>query len=175
MKYHLRYFGDPVLRQHCDPVQEITEEIKQLAHFMINVFDNNKGIGLAAPQVGISIRMFVLRDYIVLPDGRWTYSSPKVFINPTIIWKGRETWKDTEGCLSFPGMQVGPIERPMHIRIEAIGLDGKHFVEDREGLNARVSLHENDHLNGVLHIDRLSPSVRKKIEPELQILKKKYS
>lgn len=174
-EYRLRYFGDPVLRQHCEPVQEITDEIKELAHFMINLSDNKDGIGLAAPQVGVPIRLFVLRDYIILPDGRWTYSAPKVFINPKIVWKSKEVWKDTEGCLSFPGLQVGPIERPMNIRIEATDLEGKLFVEDREWLNARVTLHENDHINGVLHIDRLPPTIRKRIEPELQEIKKKYS
>lgn len=174
-KWRFRYFGDPVLREHSKKIAEITEEIKELARFMIHYADNNNGIGLSAVQLGIPIRMFVLRDYIILPDGKWTVSAPKVFINPKIVWKSKETEVDTEGCMSFPHLQVGPIERPHKVKIEATDLEGNLFTEEREGLNARVSFHENDHLNGVLHIDRLPPRIRKKIEPQLQEIKKKYN
>ncbi|NGX37461.1 MAG: Peptide deformylase [Chlamydiae bacterium] len=174
-KWRLRYWGDPVLREHCQPIEEITDEIKELALFMIDYVDNNRGIGLAAPQVGVPIRLFILRDYILLPDGKWVTSEPKVFINPKIIWKSKETTIDSEGCLSFPNMTVGPIERPQEIHIEATDLDGNIFIDKREGMNARVTFHENDHLNGVLHIDRLSPRVRKKIEPQLHEIKENYS
>jgi len=170
-----RYYGDPILREHSKPVEEITEEIKELAHFMIDYADNNNGIGLSAVQVGVPIRLFVLRDYVVLPDGKWTVSAPKVFINPKIVWKSKETETDHEGCMSFPGIQVGPIERPVKLRIEATDLDGNPFVEEREEINARVSFHENDHLNGVLHIDRVPPRARKKIEADLQAIKQKYN
>ncbi len=175
MKWSLRYFGDPVLREHSKPIEEITDEIKELAHFMIDYADNNNGIGLSAVQVGVPIRLFTLRDYVILPDGKWTLSAPKVFINPKIIWKSKETELDTEGCLSFPNLQIGPIERPLKIQIEATDLEGNRFTEEREGLNARVAFHENDHLNGVLYIDRLPPRVRKDIEPKLQEIKKQYS
>ncbi|NGX59537.1 MAG: Peptide deformylase [Chlamydiae bacterium] len=175
MKWSLRYFGDPVLREHSKPIEEITDEIKELAHFMIDYADNNNGIGLSAVQVGVPIRLFTLRDYVILPDGKWTLSAPKVFINPKIIWKSKETEMDTEGCLSFPNLQLGPIERPLKIQIEATDLEGNRFTEEREGLNARVTFHENDHLNGVLYIDRLPPRVRKDIEPKLQEIKKQYS
>ena len=174
-KWRFRYYGDPVLRAHCQPIEEITDEIKELAHFMIEYADNNRGIGLAAPQVGMPIRLFILRDYVVLPDGKWTVSEPKVFINPKILWKSKEMTIDTEGCMSFPDMPVGPIERPKEIHIEATDLEGNRFVDKREGLNARVTFHENDHLNGVLHIDRLPPRVRKQIEPDLHAIKEKYS
>ncbi|NGX26616.1 MAG: Peptide deformylase [Chlamydiae bacterium] len=173
-KWHLRYFGDPVLREHSKPVEEITDEIKELAHFMIDYADNNNGIGLSAVQVGVPLRLFVLRDYVVLPDEKWTVSAPKIFINPKIIWKSKEIEVDTEGCLSIPNFKVGPIERPKKVRIEATDFDGKLFTEEREGMNARVYFHENDHLNGVLHIDRLPPGVRKEIEPQLQEIKKQY-
>lgn len=173
-KWTFRYYGDPVLREHSKKIDEVTDEIKQLARYMTYYADNNNGIGLSAVQLGIPIRLFVLRDYIILPDGTWTVSAPKVFINPKILWKSKETETDTEACMSFPDLQVGPIDRPKKVKIEAIDLDGNVFVEEREGLNARVSFHENDHLNGVLHIDRLPPKVRKKIDPDLREIKKKY-
>lgn len=174
-KWTFRYLGDPVLREHSKPIEEITDEIKELAHFMIDYADNNNGIGLSAVQVGVPIRLFVLRDYIILPDGKWSVSEPKVFINPKVLWKSKEMEEDQEGCMSVPNLQVGPIARPAKVRIEALDLDGNTFVDEREGINARVSFHENDHLNGVLHIDRLPPRVRKKIESDLQAIKKKYS
>lgn len=174
-KWQFRYFGDPILRVHSKEIKQINEEIKELAHFMIKYADTHNGIGLSAVQVGVPIRIFVLRDYIVLPDGKWTVSAPKVFINPKILWISEETGTDMEGCMSFPDLQVGPIKRPWKIKIEATDLEGNQFVEEREGLNARVTFHENDHLNGVLHIDRLPAKIRKKIDPQLQELKKKYS
>lgn len=173
-KWSFRYFGDPSLRKKCEPIEEITDEIRELAQFMIDYADNNNGIGLAAPQVGVPLRLFVIRDYLMDEEGKWRTSEPKVFINPKILSKSEEEEEDTEGCMSLPNLQVGPIDRPVKIKIEATDLEGNRFVEEREGLNARVTLHENDHLNGVLHIDRLPPAIRKKIAPQLQAIKKKY-
>jgi peptide deformylase len=173
-KWRFRYYGDPVLRQKSEPIEEITDEIKELARYMIYYADNHNGIGLSAVQLGVPIRLFVLRDYIVQPDGKWTVSPPKIYINPKIVWKSEETNIDTEGCMSVPNLNVGPIERPNELTIEATDLEGNRFIEQREGLNARVSFHENDHLNGVLQIDRLPPNVRKRIEPQLLAIKKKY-
>jgi len=173
-KYPLRVYDDPILREKSKLIEEITEEIKELARYMVEFADNNNGIGLAAVQLGVPIRMFILRNYIILPDEKWTVSAPMVFINPKIIWKSKETNSDTEGCLSIPGLPKGPVERPSLVKIEALDLEGNKFIDEREGMNARVFLHENDHLNGVLFIDRLPPKERKEIEPELQEIKKKY-
>ncbi len=173
-KWRFRYYGDPVLREHSKPVEKITEELKELALFMIDYADNHNGIGLSAVQVGVPIRLFVLRDYVVQPDGKWTVTAPKVFINPKVIWKSEELETDVEGCMSLPGLQVGPIDRPYEVHIEAMDLEGNLFIDKRDGINARVSFHENDHLNGTLHIDRLPPSVRKGIEPQLKAIKKKH-
>jgi len=175
-KWRLRYYGDPALRSKCKEIEEITDEIKQLAQFMIQYIDSHNGIGLAAPQMGVPIRLFVLRDYLIDEDGKWNISQvPKVFINPKILDKSEEVEEDMEGCMSLPGQSFGPIERPVKIKIEATDLNGKRFVEEREGINARVTFHENDHLNGVLQIDRMPPRERKQAEPVLQELKKKYS
>ena len=174
-KWRFRYYGDPILRERSAPIEEITDEIKELAAFMVDYADNNNGIGLSAIQVGVPIRLFVLRDYVVLPDGKWTHSAPKVFINPKIVAKSKKTEADLEACMSIPDFRSGPVVRPFEVTIEATDLDGNKFTDVREGLNARVSLHENDHLNGVLFIDRLAPKIKKQIESELREVKKKYS
>jgi peptide deformylase len=174
MLLQIYYYGHPILRKRCEPVKEITDEIRKLAHDMIETMDKNDGIGLAAPQVGHSIRMFVLRNYIFTDEGHWTLSEPKVYINPKLTNPSEHLIADTEGCLSLPGLRLH-VNRPEKITIEAMGLDGKIFVEELEGYNARVRMHENDHINGVLFIDRVPISVRKKIDPALKEIKKKYN
>lgn len=173
MNLQLRYYGDPILRKRSDPIETITDEIKQLAYAMIEYADTHNGIGLSACQIGHTIRMFVLRSYIETPDGKWTVSAPRVFINPKIISYSDELVADDEGCMSIPGLRV-EVVRPLKVVVEATDLDGKTFVEESEGYNARIRMHENDHLNGVLSIDRASPKIRKKIEPQLREIKKKY-
>jgi peptide deformylase len=165
-------YGHSILRKRCTPVAQITDEIRQLAQDMIETMDKSDGIGLAAPQIGRPIRMFVLRNYIHTEDGHWTLSDPKVYINPTLSSPGECMLSDTEGCLSLPGLRL-QVARPDKITIEATDLDGNVFVEEVEGYNARVRMHENDHINGVLFIDRVDVNTRKKIDPLLKALKKK--
>ncbi|MBS0604065.1 MAG: peptide deformylase [Verrucomicrobia bacterium] len=174
MLLKIYYYGHPVLRKRCEPISEITDEIRKLASDMIETMDKNDGIGLAAPQVGRSIRMFVLRNYIFTEEGHWTVSEPKVYINPKLSSPGTEMLSDTEGCLSLPGLRLHVL-RPDKITVEAMDLDGKIFVEELEGYNARVRMHENDHINGVLFVDRIDVNARKKIDPLLKEMKKKYN
>lgn len=174
MLLKIYYYGHPILRKRCEPVTEITDEIRKLAKDMIETMDKNDGAGLAAPQVGHSIRMFVLRNYVFTEDGQWRLSEPKVFINPKLSSPSEEKVTDTEGCLSIPGLRLH-VERPEKITVEAMALDGTVFVEELEGYNARVRMHENDHINGVLFTDRVDVNTRKKIEPILREIKKKYS
>lgn len=168
------YYGHPILRTKCTPIEEITDEIRKFAADMIETADKKNAVGFAAPQLGKTIRMFVLRRYIFLPDGRWSFSDPYVYINPQILEVSEETWIDEEGCMSVPGLRV-PVERPLRVKIEATDLEGNRFVHELEGLNARVVLHENDHINGVLQIDRAEPKIRKELEPKLRAIKKKYN
>lgn len=174
MLLNIHFYGDPVLRKRCEPVSEITDEIRQLAKDMIETMDKNNGAGLAAPQVGRAIRMFVLRDYIVQEDGSWTLTEPKVYINPKLSRPGQDLITDVEGCLSLPGLRLD-IDRPDRITVEALDIDGKPFTEEVEGYNARIRMHENDHINGVLFIDRIDEKTRNKIDPVLREIKKKYA
>jgi peptide deformylase len=172
MRLKIHYYGDPILRKRCEPIQEVTDEIHTLARDMIETMDKGNGCGLAASQVGHPIRMFVLRDYIV-EDGHWRQGPPRVFINPKLSHPGEEKLTDVEGCLSLPGLRLN-IDRPNKITVEAMDLDGKIFVEEIEGYNARIRMHENDHINGVLFVDRVDVNMRKKLDPILHEMKKKY-
>lgn len=169
----LRYYGDKILRVKCTAVEKITDEIRDLVSNMIETMDASKGLGIAAPQVGHPIRLFVVRNYIELPDGDLGLSEPFVYINPVISNPSAKKVSDTEGCLSIPGIRE-EVERPLTIQIEAMNLEGEIFVEELEGYNARSRMHENDHLNGVLFTDRLNLRKRKKIDSILRAIKKKY-
>jgi peptide deformylase len=171
MRLHICYYNHPVLRKHCAPIVEITDEIRQLAAAMIELMDKSDGIGLAAPQVGHPIRLFVCRNYIFGEDKTWTLSEPKVYINPKLSSPSDRLLVDTEGCLSFPKLRL-EVERPDRIVVEAMDIHGNLFREEVEGYNARVRMHENDHLNGVLFIDRIDANTRKKIDPLLREIKR---
>ena len=135
--------GDEILRKHCREVTEITDRIRQTMEDMLETMRNSSGVGTAAPQVGVMRRMFVAEP----EPGRVYY-----MINPVILEQsGSET--DNEGCLSVPGL-IGTVERPSHIRMEALDLDGVKHVYDFDGFDARVMCHENDHLDGILYIDK---------------------
>ena len=172
MKLMICLYGNPILRKKGEKITEITDEIRTLAHEMVETMDAANGIGLAAQQVGKAIRLFVLRRYIDGPDGKWTVSDPIVYINPKILAVSQETWVADEGCLSIPKIHL-PVERPLKIKIESTRLDGSHVIEEVEGMNARVILHENDHINGVLFIDRVEDQHLRDVEDQLRALKKK--
>lgn len=173
-KLKICYYGNPILRQRCNEVTEITDEIRDLAHEMIKAMDKYNGMGFAAPQGGYPLRMFVIYNHSVDDEGYVHLTTPQVFINPKILSTSEEHESMTEGCLSIPGIREHVL-RPYKITVQATDLNGKTFVETREGLDARVVLHENDHINGVLYIDRIDKSLRKKIDPILKKIKKKYS
>lgn len=167
------HYGEKLLRTKCAEVEKITPEIIQLVSDMIETMDVKNGVGIAAPQVGHSLRLFVLRNYIETEEGESDLSDPKVYINPKILSKSEDTCCEIEGCLSIPGIRE-EVQRPVSIVIEAMDLEGNLFKEELTGYNARVRMHENDHLNGVLFIDRISPVRRKKIAHFLKQLEDKY-
>lgn len=144
--------GDPVLRTVARPVDEFDGELREEISWMGQLMHDALGVGLAAPQVGISHRLFVYR---VEPD------SPIVaVINPELEWTGDDTELGEEGCLSIPGIQVD-VERPVHVRVGGLDANGDVVHIEAEGLEARVIQHEMDHLDGVLILDRTSKDERK--------------
>lgn len=142
--------GEDVLRQKALPVEHINDDIRSLAEQMFTAMQENNGIGLAAPQVGMSLRLFVVDT----GDG-----VKRVFINPQIIETSEKTSLYEEGCLSIPKVYE-KIERPEKVKVQAFDEKGTPFTLDADGLLARVIQHEYDHLDGVLFIDRGDPEFK---------------
>lgn len=145
--------GEEVLRQQAASIPEVDESIQHLAESMIDTMHQGDGVGLAAPQVGVSKRMFVCH---VRGD------EPRVFINPEIIGTSTEMVAYEEGCLSIPGVWAD-VSRPEKIEVQAMNLKGKMFKLEADGMLARVIQHENDHLRGVLFIDHLEERKRRRL------------
>ncbi len=159
MKYRVLHFGEEPLRADSKPVAEITDDIRKLVEDMFETMNEAKGVGLAAPQVGINLRLAI----IDIGD------DPLVLINPRIIKSsGKETCE--EGCLSFPGL-TEKVERAKKVFAEATDLDGSVYEIEAEGLLARAIQHELDHLDGVLFIDRISKARKLQIRHELEMIK----
>jgi len=145
-----------LLRTPAEPVAEVNDEIRQLVEDMGETMYAAEGVGLAANQIGVLKRIFVI-DLA----GEDEPSDLKVFINPEIL-EMDGTQSMAEGCLSFPGAREN-IKRAERVRVRALGLDGKPFELEATGLMAVAIQHENDHINGVLMIDKVGPVARRKI------------
>ncbi len=169
----IAYLGHPILRIKAAAVQAITPEIRELIADMVETLESSNGIGLAAPQVMEDCRIFITCVPLEDSDETVTPGTLRVFINPKITSVSVETWIYNEGCLSIPKV-YGDVERPLTIEVEATDLNGEIFNKTFTGLEARCILHENDHINGVLFIDRLDPKERKKIEKALRNVKNRY-
>jgi peptide deformylase len=154
----VRKYGDPLLRRRAAPVREITPEIRRIVTDMVETMYDEVGIGLAAPQVGISLRLMVVGDEKT-PEAR-------ALVNPIIAEQGGEVTSE-EGCLSLPGI-FAPVTRAEWVKLEAQDLDGKPVSIRARGLAARVYQHEMDHLDGVLFIDRLDPVTRDRIKRRIK-------
>ncbi|MEL7432235.1 MAG: peptide deformylase [Chlamydiota bacterium] len=173
MSLQLCFYGDPVLRKRCSPVKEITPSIKNLVQEMIETMDAYKGIGLAASQVGVLLQIFVVRKEKKMPDGSISLGDAKVYINPELFHPSKEMVTMAEGCLSLPGLTVD-VARPDSIYIRYQDLEGTVQEEKVSGFDARVLMHENDHLHGRLTIDRTTVQEKERTKPYLKDLKKKY-
>jgi peptide deformylase len=147
--------GHPSLRQTAIPVEKFDQELVSLVDNMIETMRINEGIGLAAPQVDVMKRLFVIDKKLV--NEEW---EAQAYINPEIIdASGLDTYE--EGCLSIPGIRA-EVDRPLKLLVKYQTVDGSFIEEELEGLLARVFQHEYDHLDGILFIDRI-PFIRKKM------------
>ena len=154
----VRKYGDPALRRRAKPVEAVTPEVKRIIADMVDTMYDEVGLGLAAPQVGISLRLMVVGD----DEGR----EARALINPVIAEQGGEIVAE-EGCLSIPGI-FAPVRRAEWVRLEAQDELGRPVSITGRGLRARVFQHEMDHLDGVLFIDRLDPVTRDKIKRRIR-------
>lgn len=169
MIYPVTVFGDPVLRKKAEP---ITIEFPDLKGFIQNMFDtmyNSDGVGLAAPQVGQAIRIFVL-DTIENEDDELT-GIKKAFVNPVIVEKSGDEWVMNEGCLSLPEIREDVL-RPETIRIKYQDEDLIEHEETFHGFTSRVIQHEYDHLEGVMFVDYLNPLKKRILKSKLTAISK---
>lgn len=150
----VRRYGDPVLRRRAKPIEAVTAELRRLVEDMAETMRAESGIGLAAPQVGVSVRLMVVAE----GEAR----QARALVNPAIVDRGGIVTAE-EGCLSLPGV-FAPVQRSAWVRLEAQDVDGKRVEITARGLRARVFQHELDHLDGVLFIDHLDPTTRDQIK-----------
>lgn len=149
----IREMGDELLRKTSKPLKEMTPRICQLIDDMFETMYDDNGVGLAAPQVGILKRLFV----IDCGEAETGEPRPLVFINPEILETEGEV-TDNEGCLSIPG-RFAPVPRPERVKVRALDRNMKEFTLEAEGLLARCICHENDHLDGILYVDKATGPV----------------
>ena len=154
----IELMGSRVLRQEAVPVQEVDDETRRLARDLFDTMYEAEGVGLAAPQVGISRRVLV----VDVPAAESADGARQVhaLVNPVVTRSSARTERESEGCLSIPGIEEA-VTRPVRVTVKALSPDGEPVRIDADGLLARVLQHEIDHLDGVLFIDRLSPFKRK--------------
>ncbi|WP_420154638.1 peptide deformylase [Siphonobacter sp.] len=169
-------YGDPVLRKEAIDITRDTDlDLQALVDNMFETMYKASGVGLAAPQVGMSLRLFVV-DGTPIIDGEEEDSEDfdpslvgfkKAFINPEILEEDGEEWAYEEGCLSIPGIR-SDVSRPERVKIKYYDLDWNEHIDEYDGIAARIIQHEYDHIEGILFTDHLPPLKR-------TLLKKKLS
>jgi len=150
--------GNELLRQKAEKITTIDDALREAIGRMLEALRVGKGVGLAGPQVGLMKRIFVSQV-----DG----DIPRIFINPSIIETSHDTVKIEEGCLSIPGIYADVV-RSKFVKVQAWNDRGKPFTLETSGILARVILHEYDHLEGVLFLDRLPQAKRERLEAKFE-------
>jgi peptide deformylase len=170
-------YGDAVLKKKA---QDITPDYPELQKVIQNMFDtmhNAKGVGLAAPQIGLSIRLFIVdasayaEDQEEEEEKKKLNDFRKIFINPVIVDENGKEWKFNEGCLSIPTIRED-VERKPNIRIKYLDENFKPHDEKYDGIRARVLQHEYDHIEGILFIDKINPLRKRLLKRKLTDLTK---
>jgi peptide deformylase len=156
---------DPRLKKPCEPVAEVTAEVRQLAADMLETMYDAPGIGLAAPQVGVTKRVIVMD---CIKEGT---PEPMALVNPEIIWASEDQTVYEEGCLSIPDI-YNDITRPAEVKVRWMDLDGQQQERQFAGIWATCVQHEIDHLDGKLFIDYLGPLKRQMITRKMEKLKR---
>ena len=169
MIYPIVVYGDPVLKKKARDIEQGELDVQQLSQDMFETMESAHGIGLAAPQIGKSLRMFVV-------DGRPLEEEEmqdfvKVFINPVILEENGDEWPFEEGCLSIPNIRE-EVSRNAKLKIKYFDLDWNEHIEEYDGMKARIIQHEYDHIEGILFTDHLTPFKRRMLKGKLQNISK---
>jgi peptide deformylase len=162
----LAYYPDPILLKRAEAVQRFNGPLQSLVREMFELMYEEKGVGLAAPQIFWSQRLFIVNI-----QGREKPQEERIYINPEILRSEGEVVEE-EGCLSIPGIRAN-VARAAKVQVRAQDLQGKWFEEEADGLKARVIQHELDHLDGILFIQRLGFSEKLRIKSALKQLAEK--
>lgn len=170
-------YGDPILRKKTEDIDQNYPELDQLISNMYETMYKAYGIGLAAPQIGLNIRLFIIDASPLAEDEEYEpikdelLDCKKVFINPRIIERSGEPWKFNEGCLSIPDIRED-VSRPEIIKIEYFDQDWNKKIETFGDIRARIIQHEYDHIEGILFTDHLSPLKKKLVKGKLNNISK---
>ncbi len=164
-------YGSPVLRKVTKDIDEDYEELSVLIENMFETMNQSDGVGLAAPQIGKSIRLFIVDASPLAEDDPELENFKKVFINAHIILEEGEKWEFNEGCLSIPGIREEVKRKPV-IRIQYYDKNFEFHNEKYDGIKARIIQHEHDHLNGILFTDKVAPIRKRFLKNKLAAITK---
>ena len=173
----IEILGSDVLRREADPIpaEEINDDLRDLVDDMFETMYHADGVGLAAPQIGISRRLLV----VDVPgpedeDGKGAGRRRLALVNPRVVESSKDRDRSVEGCLSIPGMEE-VVERPWAVVVEALDPEGKEVRIEADDLLARALQHEIDHLDGILFISKMTPADRIRLKRSLAELEERYS
>jgi len=164
-------YGDPVLKREAEEIEKDYPFLEELIDNMFDTMYNAEGVGLAAPQIGKSIRLFIVDASPFEEDEPKLKNFKKTFINPIIIEEEGKEWNFNEGCLSIPGIRED-VERKPKVTIEYYDREFNLIEETYEGLAARVIQHEYDHVDGILFTDHINPLKRRLLKTRLNNISK---
>lgn len=163
-------FGQPVLKKKGLAIDKNYEALDELISNMYETMYAAKGVGLAAPQIGLNIRLFIVDTIQIMEEGKEDAGIKKAFINAQILEESGDLWAYEEGCLSIPNVR-GEVERQPMVKIRYEDEQFVEHIESYEGINARVIQHEYDHIEGILFTEKLKPLKKKLVQRKLNDIK----
>lgn len=164
-------YGDPVLKKMAEEIEEDYPNLKGFIEDMFKTMYDSSGVGLAAPQVGKSIRLFIIDGEKYSDEDESLRDFKRIFINPIIVEEEGKEWVFNEGCLSIPGIRED-VKRKPHVTLEYFDENFVLYEEKFEGVAARIIQHEYDHIEGILFTDRINPLRRRLLKGKLQDIAK---
>lgn len=164
-------YGQPILKKVCEPIDKDYPDLEALIKNMWATMYNAEGVGLAAPQIGLGIRIFLVDTVQSMEEGEENKGIKKVFINAQKIKEGGQPWEYEEGCLSIPNIK-GEVSRPAVLRLRYMDENFEEHEEVFDGINARVIQHEYDHIEGILFTQLLKPIKKKLVKRKLDKIAK---